>query len=116
MRSTPDRALVAYPQLRRLIQLRDNGWMFIPVAIDGRLDELRGVRTWPTGWAEAIRVNNITDAAALRTDPDGRIVWARDGGLVDVVDALAALPAPELLGRSGLVVPNMNLAPQGFWQ
>ena len=45
--------------------------MFLPGFADGELTEVRGVHTWPDGWAEAIRVRYTTDAAALRIDHDG---------------------------------------------
>lgn len=95
-------SLTRYPQLRCLVTLRDQGWLFIPVTADGVLDQLRAVRTWPSGWAEALKVNSLTDAMAVRTNPDGRITWARDGGLIDVVTALSELPAPEPARSHGL--------------
>ncbi len=93
---TPDSAAVsAFPALQRLIDLRDGGgWLWLPTVVDGRMVEIHGVRTWPQGWADALRVRSATDAAALRNDHTGGIVWQRDGGLMDVVDALVALPAP----------------------
>lgn len=40
-------ALAEFPELRRLIDLRQAGWTFIPVIADGEIIEVRGVRTWP---------------------------------------------------------------------
>ncbi|MGH4019535.1 MAG: hypothetical protein ACRDT0_09925 [Pseudonocardiaceae bacterium] len=59
---------------------------------EGEITEIRGVRTWPDGSADAIRVRYTTDAAALRTDHDGGAVWQREDSLVDVVDGLLTLP------------------------
>ncbi|SDC50630.1 hypothetical protein [Actinokineospora iranica] len=87
-------AVAAFPELRRLIDLREVGWVFLPTVVDGRVVEVHGVRTWPHGWADAIRVRFITDAAALRCDYTGGITWERDGGLVEVVDELLMLPEP----------------------
>ncbi|GAA4415393.1 hypothetical protein ACFQV2_16365 [Actinokineospora soli] len=87
-------ALVTFPELRRLVDLRDAGWQFLPAVVDGRVVEVHGVRTWPGGWADAIRVRYVTDVAAIRCDFEGGVSWKRDGGLVEVVDELIALPAP----------------------
>ena len=70
-------ALAEFPELRRLIDLREAGWVFLPGLADGELTEVRGVHTWPGGWAEAIRIRYTTDAAALRIDHDGGVVWGR---------------------------------------
>jgi hypothetical protein len=88
-------AVAAFPGLRRLIDLRDSGpWLFLPTVVDGRLVEVHAVRAWPGGWADAIRVRHVTDAAAVRTDYEGGLLWQREGGLVDVADALLELPPP----------------------
>jgi len=88
-------ALAEFPELRRLMDLRDAGWVFMTIVNDGEIIEVRGVHTWPEGWADAILVRYVTDAAALRCDDTAGIVWQRDGGLVEVVDALLALPPPS---------------------
>lgn len=87
-------ALAEFPELRRLMDLRAAGWQFTPQVHGGDVVDVRGVRVWPDDWADAITVRFITDAAALRLDPTGGIVWQKDGGLVDVVDSLIALPSP----------------------
>lgn len=103
-------ALAEFPELQRLIDLREAGWAFLPGFADGELIEVRGVHTWPGGWAEAIRIRYTTDAAALRIDPDGGIVWQCEGTLCEVVDGLLTLPppsepdAPRLVIASGPVV------------
>ena len=48
-------ALAEFPELHWLIDLREAGWVFLPGFADGELIEVRGVHTWPGGWAEAIR-------------------------------------------------------------
>jgi len=90
-------AVAEYPELRRLIDLRDGGgWVFFPVNADADLAELRGVRTWPRGYADALLVRDVGDAAALRSEAAGAVVWTCDGSLVDVVNGLMDLPAPTL--------------------
>jgi hypothetical protein len=84
-----------YPCLQRLYELRNDGWRFQSVLIAGDLELLAGARSWPDGWSDAIAIRDLTDAKAFRCDPDGGEVWLREGGLVDVVDALIELPAPD---------------------
>jgi hypothetical protein len=89
-------ALAAYPQLVRLIELRDNGgWFFQPVHVEGRLELLTGARLWPDGWSDAIAIRDLTDARAFRCDPAGGEVWKHEGGLAEVIDGLLDLPAPH---------------------
>ena len=95
--------LAEFPELRRLIDLREAGWVFLPGLEDGEITEVRGVRTWPDGWGDAIRVRYTTDTAALRTDHDGGLVWQREGSLVEVVDGLLTLPPPSEPGAARLV-------------
>jgi hypothetical protein len=97
-------ALAEFPELSRLDALRSAGWSFIPMFDrDERLVEVRGVRTWPDGSADAVLIRYITDAAGLRVDPAGGIVWQRDGDLAEIVDGLLALPAPGADGAPRLV-------------
>jgi len=93
--TTEGAALAEFPELRRLVELRDSGWKFLPVtAEDGELVEVRGARSWPGNWVDALVVRFTTDAAGLRCDPSGGVVWHREGDMSDVVDGLLALPAP----------------------
>lgn len=82
-------AVAAFPELQRLLDLRDAGWQFQHAE-----HEIRGFRTWPDGWADAVAVRYSTDAFGVRVDLDGGIVWRREGGLTEVVDGLLGLPAP----------------------
>jgi hypothetical protein len=91
----PGAALAEFPELRRLVDLLRVGWQFLPVSAGGELVELRGVRVWPDEWMDAITVRFTTDAAGLRRDRSGGIVWERAGDLADVVDGLLALPTPS---------------------
>ncbi|SDY96935.1 hypothetical protein SAMN05421504_10854 [Amycolatopsis xylanica] len=90
-----DEAFVAYPELKRLARLRDVGWTFHPAHDDsGELVQVNGVRSWPGGQADALRVRYTTDAAAMRCDPGGQVLWTAEGSLDDVVDGLLDLPDP----------------------
>lgn len=90
-----DDAIAAFPELRRLVRLRDANWTFTPARDDaGQLIQLNGVRDWPGGQADAVRIRFTNDAAAIRLDRDGTVLWTCEGALVDVVDSLLALPPP----------------------
>jgi hypothetical protein len=91
---TEGAALAEFPELRRLVDLRNAGWQFLPVSADGELVEVRGVRAWPDEWVDAIVVRFTTDAAGLRCDRAGGVVWQCEGDLDEVVDGLLTLPPP----------------------
>ncbi|MDQ3989291.1 MAG: hypothetical protein M3291_08865 [Actinomycetota bacterium] len=97
-------ALAAFPELRWLLDLREAGWVFLPGFSGGELIEVRGVRTWPGGWADGMRVRYTTDAAALRIDQDGGVVWQREGTLCEVADGLLTLPPPSAPDAPRLVI------------
>lgn len=92
-------ALTAFPQLQDLLDLRIAGWRFLPVTSDGTVVELRGAKLWPLGWVDALALRDLHDAAGLRRDPAGAVVWWHDGSLAEVVDALLALPVPRPWSR-----------------
>jgi hypothetical protein len=102
-------AVAAFPPLQRLIDLRDAGWAFLPSVVDGVITEVRGVRAWAGGWADAVRIRYTTDAGGLRCDPAGGVVWNLEGGLTDVIDGLMALPRP---GAPAAPVLAKGRAPQ----
>ena len=106
---TPDEqaaALAEFPELRRLIDLHQAGWHFLPTMIDGDVVELHGIRTWPAGWADAIRVRYTTDTAALRCNDSGDITWQREGTLSEVIDGLITLPPPDSRLAPRLVIAH----------
>ncbi|TDV42188.1 hypothetical protein [Actinophytocola oryzae] len=102
--TTEGAALAEFPELRRLVDLRNAGWRFLPVSSEGELVEVRGVRAWPDGWVDAVTVRFTTDAAGLRCDRAGGVVWELHGGLTEVVDGLLSLPSPSDEGAPRLVV------------
>lgn len=90
-------ALAAYPELQRLLDLDAAGWTWMPPPLDesGHPIEIHGFRSWGrTGQVDGLRVRSLTDAAAVRTDWEGGVLWRQDGGLVDVVERLLELPPP----------------------
>jgi hypothetical protein len=101
-----DRAAVAaFPELQRLIDLRDAEWRFMPgMDAYGTLRQINGVRPWPNGYADALRVQYATDAAGIRCDHTGGMLWQREGTLVEVVDGLLALPTPSSRLAPSLVI------------
>jgi hypothetical protein len=54
-----------------------------------------GVRGWPGGWSDAISIRELCNAKAFRCDHTGGTVWKREGGMVEVIDSLIDLPAPD---------------------
>jgi hypothetical protein len=89
-------AVTQYPELRRLILLRDQSpWRFLPKYHDGELELVTGVRVWPGSWTEAVAIRSQDDVKAFRCDPAGGEVWGREGGLAEVLDSLIDLPAPH---------------------
>jgi hypothetical protein len=84
-------------ELQCLVDLGAAGWRWLPPVHDdeGELFEIRGVRTWPGGWADALRLRDSTDAKAVRCTPLGTVMWSREGTMQDVVDGLLGLPAPS---------------------
>jgi hypothetical protein len=91
---TEGSALAEFPELRRLVDLRNAGWRFLPVSAEGELVEVRGVRAWPDDWMDVIVVRFTTDASGLRCDRSGGVVWQCEGDLDEVVDGLLTLPPP----------------------
>lgn len=90
-------AVAAFPELQRLIDLRNAGWTFLtPFVANDHIEQVQAYRPWPDGHVDVIRLRSSTDAAAMRTDgrqPVG-ILWQKDGGLSDLVDELLSLPVP----------------------
>jgi hypothetical protein len=97
-------AVAEFPELAHLADLVSGGWVFVPVLTDGQLSAVQGARIWPTYWADVIDVRYTTDAQALRADPDGHVVWKHEGTLVDVVQALLELPAPDAVPAPRLAI------------
>ena len=111
-----DRAAVAaFPELARLIDLREaerQPWLWRADVTDGEVVQINGFRVWPTYEVDAIRVRSSTDANGLRTLSDELgIVWERSGTLVDVVDGLFTLPAPGTPGAPRRVKGSSS----GLW-
>jgi hypothetical protein len=100
-----DRTAVAlYPELRRLIMLReDRRWRFTPNYRHDEMVLVVGVRVWPLGWSDVVAIADRDDARAARWDPAGGEVKSWEGGLAEVIDALVEVPAPGQFGAPHLV-------------
>lgn len=99
-----DHEALALAQFQPLLDLRAAGWQFTPVVADGEVTGLNAVKTWPnSGWADGLMVLSATDVKALRTDPDGGVVWQRTGTLAEIVTDLITLPPPGAPGAPRLV-------------
>lgn len=98
-------AIALYPELRRLVTLRENGrWQFMPNYVLDELELLAGFRVWlPEGWSDALVIASRDNAKAYRCDPAGGEVWGREGGLAEVLNGLTELPAPNEPGAPRLV-------------
>lgn len=112
------KALAAFPQLRGLQALADDGWRFLNHhADDGVVVQVDGFYCWPGNVTDALSVRSETDCIGLRTlDDENGIVWERTGTFDDVVTQLRQLPPPDdptaprhVTGRGPLWTPN-----QGF--
>lgn len=111
MSAAKDTAIRAYPELAGLATLRAGGWLFLPCHDeDGQLTSLDGFRRW-RGCTDALRIRGQTDAVGIRVLGEGAgrgggLVWERSGSVAEVVDALLALPAPEMRGAPALVTAS----------
>ncbi|WP_018680572.1 hypothetical protein [Actinokineospora enzanensis] len=103
-------AVAAFPELQRLIDLRDAGWTFQATGDDGHVSQVHGYRIWPGNWVDFVFVRYLTDVAAVRCTGAGDIVWGREGGLVEVVDCLIDLPAPD-----ARLAPRLVIGSSGLW-
>jgi hypothetical protein len=84
-------ALKVHPELRRILEQRLAGWMFV---YQPEKPQLTGACLWSDGWSDGITIAGENDAAAFRVDPFGRDRWKALGTLHEMLDALAALPNP----------------------
>jgi hypothetical protein len=106
MNRTEMAAVALYPELARLIDLRQSGgWVFQPAVLDGAVELLAGHRVWlPGGWSDALVIRSQTDAKAFRCNADGGTVWSAEGTLLDVLNELIELPRPDAPGAPRLVI------------
>ena len=72
---------------------------------EGRFDHLLGVREWPSlGQADVMLIFSQTDAVAARGEHTGGVLWEQAGTALEVVAALAELPAPGTANAPRLVL------------
>lgn len=93
---TDHSALEAFPELRRLADLCDAGWSFLPRTRSGRVPVVKGFYQWCEKTMDLIIVSGMDDVVGMRNDPGDWRVWEYTGGLAEVVDALQSLPHPLL--------------------
>jgi len=91
------RAVALYPELQSLIDIRELGWVFrVKPAED--LIVVKGMYLHKVGmvyWADMLEIRALTDAVAVRLNPDRDVVWNVTGTLVDIVNGLIQLPHPS---------------------
>lgn len=108
-----DAALAAYPDLQRLIDMRDAGWTFTLVdGSDGA--EVKGLYVWRTTtkpWGDMVQIRNIDDAAAVRLNPLREMVWGYEGTMSGAVNELLELPHPESRNAPKLAIGTLR----GLW-
>ncbi|GAA4434917.1 hypothetical protein ACFQV2_27740 [Actinokineospora soli] len=81
--------------LDALTRLTRAGWVFTyPRDDTGGIIAGYAVRLWPGGWWDGLILHAEHECEAIRVDPDNALTWRRDGTVVDMVAAVAELPAP----------------------
>lgn len=93
-----ERALVAFPDLRRLANrwVHGVGWRFIQREDDsGNVVMTAGFRAWLDGSMDVLTLTTRANARAWRTNSEGGMVWKREGELRQVIAETLKLPAPE---------------------
>lgn len=105
MRAADVAAVRAFPELARLVKLREAGWRALWPRTEDRVSVLLGgvpqrveaVRDWGAGWRDAISIRDRGDVLGIRcfvgVQPP-ELVWERTGSLTELIDALLGLPAP----------------------
>lgn len=90
-------ALAAFPQLKGLQALVDDGWKFIVMRAEDRsVIQMNGYFLWPHDVTDALTVRSETDAFGCRTLNDENGIVARyEGTFDDVVTKLRLLPPPD---------------------
>jgi hypothetical protein len=110
MTDSDRKAVALYPELQRLIDIRELGWVF-RVEPSEDLLAVKGLYLHRVGmvhWADMLEIRNLTDAAAVRLNPGRALVWKVTGTLVDIVDGLMQLPHPSSPFAPRLVLNKLN--------
>lgn len=106
MNRTEQAAVALFPELRRVVELRQSGgWVFQPVQVDGEPELVTGWRVWLVGgWSDAIAIRDRGSARAYRCNADGDTVWQHEDTLPCVLDKLVELPHPNAPNAPRLVI------------
>lgn len=113
---TDSDAVRQYPELARLVDIRNAGWMFRPlVDRDQELMGLVGSRS-VRQYTDAIYLFDRRHVIAVRVlaeDYGGGCVWMRDGSdIAEAVTDLLTLPEPDTPGAPSLVtMPSLLWTP-----
>ncbi|MGC7102950.1 hypothetical protein ACPZ19_50530 [Amycolatopsis lurida] len=85
------------PEFDQLEILLARGWTFDPGFDDrGELERVKGIFIWRTdGVVDAVRIKGRGDAAAMRCNRAGELLWEREGTTADVLGDLLELPPPS---------------------
>lgn len=85
------------PEFDQLEALLKRGWVFDPGFDDrGQLDRVKGIFGWHAeGVVDLVRVKSQTEAAAMRCDRSGGLLWEREGTTAYVLGELLELPSPD---------------------
>jgi hypothetical protein len=91
-----DAAVALFPELKRLVALRESGAWKLAVEVDehGAPQLVTGALTHVDGSRDILGVRSQSEVRAIRLNPVGELVFRREGSLVEVVDALLELPSP----------------------
>lgn len=91
-----DAARRAFPELARLIDLRESGDWLLDVTCDahGGLRAVTGERVYRDGTTDMFGVLDVSEARAIRLTPLGQWVVKCEGTLIEIIDLLLDLPAP----------------------
>lgn len=119
MTDAVEQALALYPQLQRVVDLRNDGWLFRLVGNGGvAVTSVMGMYRWVTDdgiWADFIAISGENECVAMRLTPNREPVWAMDSTLNDVVDALLDQPHPDSASAPRRVLGERVPDLAGLW-
>lgn len=109
-----DQALRVYPVLAGLLAIIGAGWRFTETRDENGITALTGVHGYPhmPTVMDAIKIVDEHNAVGFRVQHPDRMLWHREGGLADVVDALLNLPDPAAPLAPFLTIGSM---PKQLW-
>jgi hypothetical protein len=102
-------ALRRFPDLQKLVDIRQAGWQFLQLSVDGE-PALVGRYNW-SFHIDALWIFDRNRCVAIRMIDDqpgatGGTVWQYEGSLIDAVDELLTLPEPSNASAPQLIKPS----------